>query len=184
MTALCALTSVPVQRQRVLQSPSLQWLTGTYVNADYFYSVEIPKGLRAFTPAPPEAQHGFDLPFDGTSDSVTVFAHWNTLLLSSVDSVADDQIKSLKESHGVDVVSRTATRLADLEAREMILRNPRSAEGATHVRCTVALRNQERGVGIVYLIMLVQREKNPSGEALYSAVVSSFRLRKAEQLRD
>jgi hypothetical protein len=157
-------------------------VVGTYVSGKYGYSVRLPDRIRGFRPAPPAPQHGFGVTLQGgPEDYVWVNAEYDVLYRDAAAPAAEDTSETLSRQYGITVKKSVPSALSGLSAREVTLEGGTESGKVGHIRLVIAYRAVPREVGIIYTIGLRTKSESGEAEALFSALVASF---KTAQLSD
>ena len=156
---------------------------GKYTNQKYAFSVQVPAGTFGYMSPAPAPNHGVAIFLDAkkrddTKDpAVFIDGFFDAEGLASAEKLAAQMASSFASENHLAVVRDARSRLADLDAREVILRGTNSPGNINYIHLLVGYRPIPGSeVGIYYMVWLQSRSDDPQMEATYDAVVRSFAL--------
>ena len=151
-------------------------ITGTYVNKDYGYSVQLKDGISGSNLAPPAPQHGFGIDLKpGGAGYVWVYAVYDALMAGSVERAAEQESQVFVEQDAVRLTEDKPSTLSGLPAREVVLSNRAGKSRMNYIHLLVAYRKVPGEGGVIYVIGLQQHTASAAGKAVFSSIVQSFR---------
>jgi hypothetical protein len=106
-------------------------------------------------------------------DMVWVNGEYDALDLGSLTAVAKDTARSLAAAYHLRVAQETAVYLAELPAREIIMRGNNGRAGTNYMRLVVAFRPLPDS-DIIYTVGVKAHSDNKISTATFFAVVASF----------
>lgn len=159
---------IPDQSQRVV-------VQGTYRNADYGFSVAVPRRLRAYAAKPPAPQHGFALDLS-KGGKIWVDAEYDVMLEGSTDLLSTNAAKFFSLSNGLKITRNLSMEVEGFPARETVLEGANSKSLNNYVHFLIILRPVPKEVGVVYTIGLSGKAWNAGDEKTFWKIVNSIRF--------
>lgn len=162
---------------------------GRYSNCDYGYYVDLPEGVVAHTPKPPQPNHGavIDLSRPGSGKELpiqlhrylSIYSSYNVTDLSSLTPIVDEQLSIIGQGRrSFRVIAKSPARLAGIPAT-MVKARYVDADGTAIILGIIAYRPSDaRGLGnIVYKVMLTStRATFGQDRAAFKAVLAGFHM--------
>jgi hypothetical protein len=154
-------------------------VTGTYRNAKYAYSVQVPAGLRAYRMKAPAPNHGIAMHAPGNdTDLVWVDGSFDAAGYGSAGAYAKWLADVYRTRNGLSIVGISRTVLSNLDAREATLKGTATPGrgGQKYVHLVVAFRRMGHGnTPVIYTIGVQAHSSDSAVVKAFPAVVESFR---------
>jgi hypothetical protein len=147
---------------RATQSGSDSGVKGEYYNADFGYSVVVPKTLTAHTASGPGSSHGFGIDLHLNPPAyLSVDGSRNDQGWANLEQAIEARVNQVREKNGTHIVvlEREGTHLAGLRAIRFMLRydTPESRDPMVQ-EVILAFRKEVSGPDLVYTIALTGPE--------------------------
>jgi hypothetical protein len=178
LAALLFLDTTAGPLLRSADTPQEISVVGTYRNSGYAYAVEIPPGLHASRLGAPAPNHGFGINLPGNSKSyIWVNSDYDATLLGNLEGLVDAEASSLSDLYHLRVVSRKATQLSGIDARDVILVSSENhTKNVAYIRFLLAYRPSTTGVGVVTVVGLRQEVRDPAADRDFEAILKFTHL--------
>ncbi len=147
---------------------------GRYACEAYGYSVRVPNNLVAYRDPAPAPQHGIQV--HSTEGVVWTNGEFDAQLLGSTEASAANTAQQLAELYDLRRASSGLTKLDGLDALDVVLQSDKGSGQFAYARFILAYRPIKSGIGIVYTIGVREHLRTKKADAIFLAIVKSFRL--------
>lgn len=150
---------------------------GTYLNVQFGYSIEIPRGKRCRGAAAPAPAHGCIIELDSPEDRIDISGDFSTLTGGVTELINLSVARVRRLDPEASIVSRERMRFGKLSGDRVVIAWREQGEKRVE-KSAIAIRQLPgSAVPVVYTVRYSCRDvRRPDCEAVFERIVKSFKV--------